>query len=512
MNKDENRLDNLPDLPALESVGTSTYGVLWVLSLHIGLAFLGTSVAVFGYLSYRDHLGTGAIVGVGIIVALCVWLLLRLLSGDFCFTTDARGLTIRGLLRTRCIRWIEVKQASTRTTFAGETLVRLVTNNGTVTVAPRSPDRRHSEDRIVASIWQHLRRHGKADGIELPLGALTFWDRIPDALPRAMDWTNPRPRKWRLIVAIGLVFFVVLPLAAIWHGMSEGNFVLPVLIGAMAPGLITLLRLFLRDALLPARKFVLREGYFEAETARETVYVAWSDVTAARWEKDHLSIIGGRPRKEVLLPYYSADDDAARLMLAVIRRLRTAGCPQAITIPDHLCRPVSAGSAHSVHHVVSSTEKAELRLALWERLVTAALVLLLSAPALIPCEGRPHLMAAVGLGLAALCTLVVFAAGAYVMRADHAGVTKRFLWWHKHVTWQQVAKYEVIPRRAPGLPKRLLRDANGKVLMDVSAGVGTKQDQKQFSAFIEAMTAEALGDAGAHKLWLARPWPDQGAT
>jgi hypothetical protein len=73
-----------------------------------------------------------------------------------------------------------------------------------------------------------------------------------------------------------------------------------------------------------------------------------------------------------------------------------------------------------------------------------------------------------------------------------------------------VAGYSYVKLRATStITQHLLRDENGRILINIAPGVGSKSDQQRFLAYVHARLAEALPPDALNPPWKSRPWtPD----
>lgn len=260
----------------------------------------------------------------------------------------------RSLLRQRFIAWSEVERVETSVGAASREAVRrrafrFITRRGSFSFALYCGEylddaRRNAQ--LAGSLWQHLRRRGLADGLQFPSAVESLWDRIPDELPRALAWSTlslPRWSGWHALFAVIAVFFLGGTVGlgiqaehpfghtlALWAGSMW-----IVIFGSVFTGLR-------QDWLRTARQCAVDDRAVTAETARGPVRIPWAAVTDARW---HLSswdgtpgllITGGRGDPGVLVPYDREDEASGRLILALVRGLREADQPQAVTVPEGL--------------------------------------------------------------------------------------------------------------------------------------------------------------------------------
>lgn len=502
--------EQLPDLPALESAEAGT-GHTWpIAAVMLGILFLIVGGAIWFLGEYRQYLGqqTGLMYAVTAVSALAsLWLIVGLVIGDYHWKTTSEGLFARSILRRRFVRWSDVRQASSRqSSLRSCPAYKLRTSAGRFEVYPAST---YPMIMLYTSVWQHLRRAGMADGLALPVLACSIWDRIPDELPREMDWTDTRPPRLWPYIAVPAVFTA----GVLWFSATavlEGQYFIAVLMLLFSSILPITFASVLREVRSSAKQVSLREDRLAAVTGRGALTLPWSEVTQACWGRDsdsggmRIVIRGGTPSCEVGIPYRPSDEGSARLVLAVIRRLRTASVPQALFIPDELhAAPDTLAGDEALR-----TGPVVLRLTWAERIGAAfpgvPIVMLASLFFVDKPDPNPwHIVipTAVAYGVGLLLS------GSYRVSADDQGISKRFLFWSKSVLWENVVGYSVFEMRPASVrEQRLLIGKDGRMLMSIAPGVRPQSDRRRFLAYVHARLAEVLPDDVLNPPWKARPW------
>ncbi len=320
---------DFPDLPGLESVESRGSGLLIAAAFNMLMSGVFVAAIAHGFIVYREYLPRNALIMVWAVFALSGWVVLRFLLDFWRFKTGGNGLTLRAVLRRRFVPWISVTEA----TMHG-TRLRLRTTDGLVTVPLRSLGDSQAAAALAASVWQHLRRLGRAEGMELTEEMRRIWQPVPESIPQEQDWEHRIPRSCRMGQAAALIFFLVMLVASCWYAVSLGgayNIALGcVLTVCYAVLMCTMLA---PEALRVAEEVRLREGYLEARTLRGWVYLPWTDVSGAGWTQRYLYVRSRSRRAEVWIRLVSGDRDSETLVLGTIRRLRTAGVPQPIPLP-----------------------------------------------------------------------------------------------------------------------------------------------------------------------------------
>jgi hypothetical protein len=341
----------LPDLAGLERVQTNDLRFLVLiggyLALMVGLIVPGiVMVFLLGIWRYVPREGIALVCAT---VVLLLWVLIRMLLGDCWFRSDPCGLTIRSALRRRFLRWDEVLSARIVVALTGETFVMLDTSHGRVTIYPRGFGTAATGDAIVASIWQHLRRLGKADGMVLTPNMLRLWEPVPGDVPSSVDWEKIPSTIAKLGSITAILVIVAFVLSGIWW-ICTFRFS-----WAFLPFVLTLILMWggvikwivIPELLHKAWSVRVRPDGIEAKTLFSSVYISWSDVVLAMWRPYGL-YIRGNAGGEVIIPFMSGNRESEILAMAIVRHLRTCGSPQALSLrplmPGRMGRRAIAGT------------------------------------------------------------------------------------------------------------------------------------------------------------------------
>lgn len=276
----------IPELETVEAHGHNeeVSGVFSVVFAGL-LAVMGTGLVLrLWELFSRSTLGN---IAFAVLATLLVLVYLSIIKSlfwrDQYIRSDASGLTIKRALRKQFIPWADVEDA-----WVGKD----TNDEPQLTLKYKGRIFAMSSDAAIhlglsASIWQHLRQHGKADNVRISDSVRSLWSYIPDSVPREMDWTP--------------------------KATDEG----------VEPGTVE-----------------LREDRISGVGGYAPVTIRFSEVTLAGWargqEQAFLFINNTRKRKGIVVPVDFDDPDCVRLLFAIIRRLRTAGMPQWLEIPQEL--------------------------------------------------------------------------------------------------------------------------------------------------------------------------------
>lgn len=503
---DRSITEQLPDLPGLESAEAGVSQRLIAMGVLIIYTGFIAALCIWGYRLYRPFMGemlVPATVGVALLALLVLWVIVRLALGVYSWKTDERGLTMRGPIIRRFVAWGDVEDAWSGQ-GTSDLFYHLQTNGGAIRVNVES---RRDAPGLYASIRQHLRRLGRAGSLDLPENALSLWDVIPDEVPNTIHWTNPHPPKLWGIIIPGLIL-VAMATGCVWIAVVGAGFAKGIAaLGVLVFG--SVIWSTIHDLMRTALSVSLGDDRLEVQTARKSVTIPWSEVVTARWANDAncayggILIAGRNAPDTVSIPYWASDDDSGKLVLAVIRRLRTAGVPQALIIPELL--RAQAGPARIRHSI---PESAEIRLTIRERM----LIMLLPAFVALavglgggPQGFRPTLLSvSFAAGVLAVSWL---ASGTYALRADPEGVRKKFLGLSRLIRWDDIARYEIGSIFKHGVRhRRFLKDSNGKVLTELWTSFGSLEMRERFWSILEARLSQSWRQTEPAAPWKARPW------
>lgn len=484
-----------PDLPELESVELRI-PIFLALAPVVYLSVLEWAIykaySVLGKLLISDaRTYYVLLICLPVFVIINLWVVWSLLFNEYYWKSDENGLTARAILRKRSIPWADVDKV-----IYDRNDLKLITTTKKITVGPlRNDDGLY----LACSIWQHLKRHLKADDSDLPDGADSLWDKIPDTLPREMEWINPKPAK---IIFNALISFVVTV------GISIGTYSVPGYKGNEAfimPAFFTIsigiiCGSILWQQLITARQFHLDGDRFEAVRAYSAIQASFSDITRVVCEMSILTL--SIRRKKVQIPYDASDESSQKIILALIRVLRAHGHLKTTPIPDELRNP-------RVMPPVPSWESIKLGLTKSERVLISGFC---SFPAFavllnwVISPKRTHSEAFFGFGLAVLAVIAYQAIRSYQITIDSEKFVKSCLMWSRSINWTDVAEYQIVTPKQRGPRQRLLKDSNGKVLMDVSFGIGTWSDRVRFNNYLDSILADKIKGYDDKRDWLAQPW------
>jgi hypothetical protein len=275
-----------------------------------------------------------------------IWLVFRALTLVHSARTDAQGLEVRYLLRRRFVPWSQIHRVDTRQcSLAGGLVYRIRTTRGVLWLDEHLPDRRAvSAAPLVASIWQHLRRVGQADGMILSPPVASLWMEIPLGLPTGFSLTQLPAGPglvpaWIMLTMLWMLSGVILFLILKDEAFSGAS--LSVL--AASVGMCALIAAGLRycdrwTKRVVARSALLAPEGIVARTERRLVVLPWAEITRVRWlccGHPWMTLLLGAsdPGREIAIRCRAEDEATGRFLLALIRQLRANASPPAVVLP-----------------------------------------------------------------------------------------------------------------------------------------------------------------------------------
>lgn len=326
---------NLPDLPGLESVVVKDNTTPVVLLLLGGFFCFVIGWCVWMYAQYHEYVPAMAVFMPAAAVIVCLFLIVHSLASYFRYKTDSEGFVAWGLLVRKIIKWNEVERMELGEDKYEEPTLTLITSNDKVRVKYRQLHGLEGFSKIVASAWQHLRRRGKVDNVELAPYILSLWQEIPAEaaeLSNELEWGGApgRGRKvWaivKLAVPLGLALspLIITPPREIIFG----GYLLTMTLG----WLVYLVAWLLPGTLSRAYYLKINAEGLEAFQLFSTTWLPWAEVKQAYWDRlrDSLIIKGNTRGQTISIPYQQGNEESVQLVLAVAHRLRLADTPQAL--------------------------------------------------------------------------------------------------------------------------------------------------------------------------------------
>lgn len=491
--------DNRPDLPTLELVETKIKGI-------IPFALVPFIVAAFFTLMYSAtyrYLGRDrwfVLASIGLLLVLSLVQFVRWLKMDYFWQIDDRGVFARNRLGRRFIAWGNIESATEEKRKSSFKVYRIASRDSSIVISEARLGRSDQGDRFIASLWQYLRKYGKSGGIELTPAASSLWDEIPDYLPREMDWKNSQwAAQFIISILVAPMFAVIIGIQLYAVCATYGWIILALF------GLSVAVAAVIACKYKTVRRFVLCEDYFEAQLLRRKITVRWSDLTYARWATDSASddaprnlVLGSsNPRTEVIVPSRMNDQESNKLILSIIRRVRTTKYPQALSIPWYLRLSDSSQKPAPVQDNCAVLKLAPLII------FTAPSPLVFIGWGLICLVVWGNSLSGItyGIGAAVICLVTWPVVSSWTMEADRDGITERFLWWRKLIKWSDISSVIVKRTLRSGRLHRIdIHSGKRAIKIDFTNSSGKTRDK-----FAELVLAQ-LPDRLLDEPWKSRPW------
>lgn len=485
------------DLPELESVttGNAVTRAVTILGLVVVSVVLGALAAGAIWLLVNLFTRQSMPLLYGIVIGLAAAttaaaFMARDKTFDWKWTIDSDGITIHGLYRTRHIGWSEITSAEGKPRSNSYNL-RTATSQFAIA------DMMQSQGEVIgASLYQHLRRYGKADESLLTPGARTFWIPIPDEVPKEMDWHHPNPPNWSILMGATIAIMIAVPIAYFLGSRFKfgdlfgwvQHWAVPLALWAYKK---------LRDRLIVARSLSIRGDHIEMRTARSMLYLNWRDINYVHWDNTHKSITLGKGQftSVAVIPYLENDRDSAASILAILRQLRLAHHTPPVPIPTLLLPKLYEGASAPIT-MYPGDEAAEIKLN--NGLAGAVPVLLTILPLgfiawlmsdikrLMETDWLPKALLAPVVGLALGVAVVFLMRTTY--RADANGITIKTLLKSRFIDWREITAYTVASSSG-AKSKRMLTDSAGQVVLTTPYLDETQPHIERFTALLDARLA-----------------------
>ena len=538
-------MKQLPDLPFLESVEISLPHWPAYAAIFIVVAFISPLISLFRRCyPMESNLLFGFIFGFVVSGGLIVWILYRLLCSTYYWKTDTSGLTTCSLTKRKFTRWQDME------------------------ASPRVPDADSHSPRIEiieASIFQHLRRHGKQHLLPIKEQALSLWDTIPDDLPADLEWENPRRVQRTILYATTVCIILrrhgkqhLLPIKeqalSLWDTIPDDLpadlewenprrvqrtilYATTVCIILVTLGLgfttITILQerhsdtAFLavmtivyafviwfgivhQNRLQPIRAS-LRGGVLEIQTVSRSISLKASDVSSAWWGEPGMLHLKTVDKVHLLIPLDSIYDKSSMMVLGIIRWLRTADNPIAISIPDILRSTNNYNIQTTDTDTVLAMDCVDVRISTGEKLGLMGMGLMITIPMVsLILEKQPTRSIVITDFIIAtiICALIWWATGIVAISANSEGVIKTSLWRKQLVRWTDIADFTFGFRAGSGIQYQSLRyilwASDGRPLLSIYRLWGSKNDWERFFFVFHIGLAKVLPKVSLDKPWKSR--------
>lgn len=262
---------------------------------------------------------------IGLLIFLITFPLLfafRLYKKRITWETGHEGLSISRPFYERFIKWSDVISVqTTRWSY-------IIRTDKTSIKIPVS--KKLQFVRLIASVWQHLDKTGKAGDFYLPQEAQGFLKEIPSDVPDMIEWSNQHA-SLNVIKAICSILLMLLLGIIIWQEDEPGSvFILLNLL------LFTVVIIHLVGRMMYEANFVsFRNGLLKIVTLLGTKEIYVEDLEYVEWLSGHHLELSGNDKKAII-PFDKYDPQSCKLLLAVIKSMRECRTRQIIPIPGFL--------------------------------------------------------------------------------------------------------------------------------------------------------------------------------
>lgn len=486
MDNNLTKLNNLPDLPGLESVELSyRAATLCAAAVIVGMvAFLLPMLLWWPYMGdYRLVM----ILGLGGIVSTALWALYRAATGGCYWKTDSEGITERTLVAKRRIAWRDVERVEQRERAMSLSVYRL--HAGRVHIDVPSPYR------LGASVWRHLRLMGKSDGFILHGAMLSFWDTIPEDVLQPVEVIERVPDE---VILMPVLFAMCSGTAFVIMSDHRGAWLWIALVSMV--GLALLAWRLVRNA--PERHYIMNGEALQVLGKRPR-RIPWSSVTSI---DDSIPLFYGPgsvhaiTTDECRLLFVAPrgkDEPSQRAQLAWIKHTRAHGL--AAVVPEKLRRPSPA--------VLDAPKLVDIRLPsffVWfVPCAFGSLALLIPLmPRVRPWETGDTLATCF---MATGAAILALAACRYHVRADESGLLKTTLYGTKRLLWTEVGSYENRSESGSSLGATLTDRQGRKLRLSATSG-NSKLQWDALTTLMDRHLAHLLPPPEDQPSWLARPF------
>ncbi len=198
----------LPDLPGLE---TAFYRIGEMVPYAIVYCLLSVIHAVIIAAVYKNIALLDLEMYCGLMVLIGGWLLYKRKTNYLEYRTIPEGLVIKSRFGRKHYSWNDITSATRTKSKDGKDEIKLGTAQESIVIRYSRSNERMQYCRLVASIWQHLRKYHKSNGITLLQQELSFW--TPVELPTKTQYPYPMGYALVLVMMLGSVVIV-------WAGVT----------------------------------------------------------------------------------------------------------------------------------------------------------------------------------------------------------------------------------------------------------------------------------------------------
>lgn len=313
--------DRLRELPELESVRVKVANKVINTSLVLpllavpGVCTILLPIMMVWYVLDRTAESRAFVVPVlGVLVFLAImvdrWIVRRLLLCDYYYATSRDGFTVGRFLGRLFVSWEDVESGL----FLRRGGYEIRTSQRVIKLEESAA----ANACLEASIWQHLKRAGRAHVSPLSPLAVSLWAQIPDDTTDEIQWEPPDPPALTDIVLRALFWQ-----ALIWGPVLYFRLRITALPFIFASFPIT----SAAYSLSQTTRISISPDQMEATTALGSCRVGWNKVRSMRfldgWSSHAASLmIRVGILRYVRIPWLPEHPNSTRLLLAIVKRLR----------------------------------------------------------------------------------------------------------------------------------------------------------------------------------------------
>ena len=313
-------MENRAEIRGLESV---TYGTKPVL---IWLMVLGVPVIVIGIsaMQFPDPVGLIAefctVMLVIIWLPASIWVLLTYRQSQF--QTNSEGLYVRGVFRSRFIRWRNVKSIQTLPNWKYE----FTTDQGRILFTPPGLS-------VQASILQHLRRYGLESDFKIPTNLQIIWNPEPTDFSIGTTWNNPEQVemwpwsmfRWSLVL-LGIVLMFLYYKYRHLHDLFNVLLFFYALLSYYANSLM------FKYSPLVVRSITVTNDGLSIEFPKSRKDISWGEIRYVQTSKRYVYLLlrsGG-----AYIPLINGDKALHQVLMAISHGLGNRAQPLLFLVPD----------------------------------------------------------------------------------------------------------------------------------------------------------------------------------
>ncbi len=240
---------------------------------------------------------------------------------DHTWRTTSAGLQYRGILRGGFIPWAEVRNIRVTSPYylSGERII--IQGDGRKTAIPGH------DTLLCASVRQHLRRVGKAEGIAVPKEADWLWRDLTVDLPDNIEWVD---NGWFNLPLIWVGVILLLSPSVvqfIWFRHSNVN---PIYMFMLVLGFH--LHSWMRTSV---KRVTLTKDTVEVDTRRSIITMRWDELQSVGWSEKAICL-RREGKRAVCFNWVPGSADSTAVVLAIMQRMRNSSLGVQVPVSDQL--------------------------------------------------------------------------------------------------------------------------------------------------------------------------------